>query len=222
MNAMVAKRIMAAFGAFLLCIIVVAIAGRESEERISAIPYFTVEDLTPVWMTDEGSASDSIAMIGEFNLLNQQGKALTADQLSGKISVVNLFLIQCPSLCPRLSAGMMRIQDSVMNDDVQLLSISVTPELDTVEALAKYAEAFNAKSGTWFFLTGEKDEIYDLARDSFRADLDSNDTFLHTESFYLIDGNRKIRGIYNGTLPSDLVRLVEDLRELKKDSQRKS
>ncbi len=222
MNAMVAKRIMAAFGAFLLCIIVVAIAGRESEERISAIPYFTVEDLTPVWMTDEGSASDSIAMIGEFNLLNQQGKALTADQLSGKISVVNFFLIQCPSLCPRLSAGMMRIQDSVMNDDVQLLSISVTPELDTVEALAKYAEAFNAKSGTWFFLTGEKDEIYDLARDSFRADLDSNDTFLHTESFYLIDGNRKIRGIYNGTLPSDLVRLVEDLRELKKDSQRKS
>ena len=185
----------------------------------SSVPYFNGADLTPLWIS-----SDSVDLLvphttGSFSLTNQNGEHVTEQEMENRITVVDFFFTSCPGICPTLSKNMARVQDSLKDlDDILLLSYSVTPEVDSVPVLKKYAEAQGAVDGTWHLLTGDRNSIYDLARTSYFADVDTSaDAFLHTELFYLIDGDRRIRGVYNGTLGTDVVRLVEDIRALEEE-----
>ncbi|MEP7236759.1 MAG: SCO family protein [Ferruginibacter sp.] len=134
---------------------------------------------------------------------NQLGKKVSLNDLKGKILVIDFFFTRCPSICPGLARSMKRLQDSFRNNDsiVQFISISIDPEHDSVPQLRKFADRYNADHDTWWFVTGDKKEIYDFALNELKAglaDAEVDSSFIHTENFFLLDSSRVVRGWYNG------------------------
>lgn len=158
--------------------------------------------------------------IADFSLINQNGKVVTQKDYENKIYVADFFFTTCPTICIAMTDHMVQIQNEILNDDeVMLLSHSVTPEIDSVAQLKKYALEKGVVDRKWNLVTGEKKEIYQLARKSYLAVLDDGDggpyDMIHTENFMLIDKKRQIRGFYDGTNPEDIKTLLEDIKTLK-------
>jgi len=154
--------------------------------------------------------------VGGFSLLSSDSAAITESVVEGKFSVVDFFFTSCTTICPRMSGQFMRIQDKFKdNKDVVLLSFTVDPEHDTPSILKQYAIAQKAIPNKWFFITGEKNSIYDLARNSYFATTlqgDGGDSdFVHSEKLVLVDKKKQIRGFYDGTDPYETKKLMEDL-----------
>jgi protein SCO1/2 len=158
--------------------------------------------------------------IADFSLTNQNGETITQDTYKDKIYVADFFFTTCPTICIAMTDHMLQIQNEIINDDeVMLLSHSVTPEIDSVAQLKKYALEKGVIDRKWNLVTGDKKEIYELARKSYLAVLDDGDggpfDMIHTENFMLIDKKRQIRGFYDGTNPEDIKLLLEDIKTLK-------
>lgn len=181
-----------------------------------ALPLYRDSTLTPEWISADSLEGRSVHNVGLFSLTNQNGEKITQSEMQGNISIVNFFFTRCPSLCPRLTRSMARVQDSLRGvANLQIFSLSVTPDIDSVPVLKAYADANGVQSGRWHLLTGKKSDIYQLAHESFFAGVDTGAAaFLHTETFYLLDAERRIRGVYNGTLGTDMVLLISDVRTL--------
>lgn len=162
--------------------------------------------------------------IADFSLTNQNGETITQEDYTDKIYVADFFFTTCQTICPIMTDHMVDIQKKIENDsEVMLLSHTVTPEIDSVPQLKKYALKKGVNDSKWNLVTGEKKQIYDLARKSYLAVKDSgfDDPYemIHTENFMLIDKKRQIRGFYDGTNPEDIERLLEDIETLKKEYQ---
>lgn len=158
--------------------------------------------------------------IGDFALINQNGDTITQDNYAGKIYVADFFFTTCPSICPIMTKNMATIQDVIETDDeVMLLSHSVTPQIDSVPRLKKYAEDKGVIDAKWNLLTGDKKQIYELARKSYLAVKNDGDggpyDMIHTENFILVDKEKRIRGFYDGTKAEEVEKLLEDLKILK-------
>jgi len=158
--------------------------------------------------------------IGDFALINQNGKTITQEDYEGKIYVADFFFTTCPTICPLMTKNMAEIQDHIIEDDeVLLLSHSVTPEIDSVAQLKKYAEEKGVDDTKWNLVTGDKKQIYELARKSYLAvQTDGNGgpfDMIHTENFILVDKEKRIRGFYDGTKEEEMNKLLEDLAILK-------
>lgn len=142
--------------------------------------------------------------IPKFTFINQKGASVGSEEMKGKITVVDFFFTSCPSICPVMSSEMERVNDMFRDEPkLQILSISIDPTYDTPEILQEYADKHNAKAGKWNFLTGDKSEIYQLAKCGFiLPTLDGMgvpDDFGHSDKFVLIDELGRIRGYYSGT-----------------------
>jgi len=158
---------------------------------------------------------------------NQLGKKVSLNDIRGKVLVINFFFTRCPSICPGLTRSMKRLQDSFVKNDsiVQFISISVDPVNDSVPRLRKYADRFNVNHDTWWFVTGNKEEIYDFAFNELKASLTDTavDTaFLHTENFFLLDSNHIVRGWYNGFDTIKQAQLVRDIPLLMLERDKRS
>ncbi len=192
--------------------------------KTEALPYFHTPDFTPIWTTEK-SQLDTLHSLAKFEFTNQNGQKITQESFRGKIHVANFFFTICPSLCPRLMSNMQEVQKAFKNDkNVLIASYSVTPEIDSVAALRRYATGHGIIDNKWHLLTGNKKQIYETARKSYFADENlgvqkGENDFLHTENFILIDKNLHIRGIYNGTLPLDIQQLIADIKSLEMDQK---
>ena len=160
--------------------------------------------------------------IADFKLINQNGKTITQNDYKDKIYVADFFFTTCQTICPVMTSHMADIQKEILNDnDVMLLSHSVTPEIDTVAQLKKYAIEKGVNDAKWNLVTGDKKQIYELARKSYLAVKDNGDggpfDMIHTENFMLIDKKKQIRGFYDGTNPEDISRLLDDIEILKQE-----
>jgi len=158
--------------------------------------------------------------IADFSFINQNGETITQDNYKNKIYVADFFFTTCQTICPVMTKNMHIIQKEFITDnDVMLLSHSVTPEIDTVAQLKRYAKEKMVNSSKWNLVTGDKKEIYKMARKSYLAVKDDGDggpfDMVHTENFMLIDKERQIRGFYDGTNLEDIERLIEDIKILK-------
>ena len=158
--------------------------------------------------------------IADFSLINQNGKTITQEDYKDKIYVADFFFTTCQTICPIMTDNMYEIQKRIITDDeVMLLSHTVTPEIDTVAQLKRYAKEKGVNASKWNLVTGDKKQIYELARKSYLAVKDNGNggpfDMIHTENFMLIDKERQIRGFYDGTNPEDIERLLDDIKILK-------
>jgi len=158
--------------------------------------------------------------IADFRLVNQNGDTITQENYQDKIYVADFFFTTCQTICPIMTNHMYQIQKQLIADkEVMLLSHTVTPEIDTVAQLKRYAQTKGVNASKWNLVTGDKKQIYELARKSYMAVMDDGDAgpfdMIHTENFMLIDKDRQIRGYYDGTEPEEIERLLEDIKTLK-------
>ena len=157
--------------------------------------------------------------IADFSLKNQNGDIITQADYKDKIYVADFFFTTCQTICPIMTDHMVQIQQKLKDDaEVLLLSHTVMPEVDTVAQLKKYALEKGVKDFKWNLVTGDKKQIYDLARKSYLAAKNvpySPYELIHTENFVLVDKKKRIRGFYDGTLTEDIDRLFHDINVLK-------
>ena len=160
--------------------------------------------------------------IKDFKLINQNGQEITNENYRDKIYVADFFFTTCQAICPIMKENMIILQNQYKNDNqVYMLSHTVTPEIDTKEVLKKYAIEKGIIDTKWNLVTGDKEEIYNLARKSYLVaeDVDESRFFdmIHTENFVLIDPKRRIRGFYDGTDIESIDQLIVDIKILKKE-----
>jgi len=160
--------------------------------------------------------------IANFSLINQNGKTITQEDYKDKIYVADFFFTTCQTICPIMADNMVVIQEELKNDsDIMLLSHSVTPVIDSVAQLKKYAIEKGVNDEKWNLVTGDKKQIYQLARKSYLAVKTSGNgdeyDMIHTENFILVDTKKRIRGFYDGTKPEDIEQLLKDIEILKKE-----
>jgi protein SCO1/2 len=164
-----------------------------------------------------------------FKLKNQFGKEVGLDDLNGKIIVANFFFTSCPSICPKLTRNMKRLQDAFKKTDtiVRFVSFTVDPERDSVQKIKAYGDKFSIDHDTWWMLSGDRKVIYDVALNEFKASIASEgniDTgFIHTEKFFLLDRDKVVRGWYNGLDSVNLGKLIKDvvLLNMERDKKKK-
>jgi protein SCO1/2 len=160
-------------------------------------------------------------IIANFSLTNQNGKTITQADYKDKIYVADFFFTTCQTICPIMTDHMVKIQEELKDDnEFLLLSHTVTPEIDSVSQLKKYAMEKGVDDAKWNLVTGDKKEIYDLARKSYLAAKDvpySENDLVHTENFILVDKKKRIRGFYDGTDPEAIEKLLADIQILKQE-----
>ncbi len=157
--------------------------------------------------------------IPDFTFVNQEGDSVGRADMEGKITIVDFFFTSCPSICPIMSDEMERVNDMFRDEEkVQILSISIDPEFDTPEVLKEYADKHKAQAGKWDFLSGGKEETYQLAKCGFILPaLDGMgvpDDFVHSDKFILVDELGRIRGYYSGTNRDDVDLLMLEAKVL--------
>lgn len=204
----------------------ITIFACETEPKINkktTLPFFNSAKFTPEWISKTSDKYADIHTIPEFKFINQEGEKVTNKTYQGKIYVADFFFTSCPGICPRLAKNMRKLQEVFKDDnDVFLLSHSVTPEKDSISVLKEYAIENKVDSKKWNLVTGNKKEIYEIARNAYFADEDfvktqDKSAFIHTENFILIDKKGRIRGVYNGTLAVEIERILRHIKILKKE-----
>ncbi len=160
----------------------------------------------------------------DFALVDQNGDSMRLADVGPRIIVADFFFTTCPTICPKMTVQMARVQEAFRSEDrLMLLSHSVTPEMDSVPVLAAYAQLHGADPQRWRLLTGDRKQIYALARKSYFAALDEGDggpdDFVHTENFVLVDPQRRLRGFYDGTSATDVDRLIGDIHKLLEEGE---
>ena len=163
--------------------------------------------------------------IADFSFTNQNGKKITQKDYEGKIYVADFFFTTCGSICPKMTTNLAEIQKAIINNPkVMLLSYTVFPEIDSVSILKKYAIKNGVIDSKWNLVTGDKKQIYTMARKSYLAVKlgKPNELYdmVHTENFVLVDSKRRVRGFYDGTKEEDIQRLIEDINFLCSDNQK--
>jgi protein SCO1/2 len=185
------------------------------------MPYYNSADFTPLWLNKTDPQYKTLHIIPPFAFTDQDGRTISQHTTDGKIYVVNFFFTRCSNICPRMTENMHMAADSFAHDNrVLFISHSVTPWYDSVAVLKKYAQAKHITNPNWHLVTGDQQQIYTIARKGYFADAQANiatTQFLHTENFILVDGQRHIRGIYNGTIPFEVNNMVKQIKELEKE-----
>ena len=183
------------------------------------LPVFNPSDFDPKLVDANVRVDNKDHKVKDFNLINQNGESISSINYENKIYVVDFFFTKCPGICPIMTDNMLQIQNEFIdNNDILLLSLSVTPEIDSVDVLKKYAIEKGVNDSKWNITTGSKKHIYNLARKSYFAVVDQGDgglqDFIHTPNFILVDKKKQIRGVYDGTVQKEVSNLIEDIYTL--------
>ncbi|MFM1877227.1 MAG: hypothetical protein RLZZ241_93 [Bacteroidota bacterium] len=192
----------------------------EALQPRKTLPVYQPADFNPELVAPEISHVKRYHHIADFKLINQNGDTITQADYDGKIYIADFFFTTCPTICPVMTNNMAYIQNEILNDhEVLLLSHSVTPDIDSVPRLKSYAIEKGVVDTKWNLVTGDKPQIYNLARKSYLAVKTDGDggpyDMIHTENFILVDKERRIRGTYDGTNKQEMQRLLSDLEILK-------
>lgn len=190
------------------------------------LPVYTPSMVNPemVDSTIQHLANKTQHHIADFAFINQNGKTITQKDYEGKIYVADFFFTTCQSICPMMTDNMEWLQKQIKdNPKVMLLSHSVTPDIDSVAVLKKYAQEKGVIDSKWNLVTGNKKDIYYIARKSYLAVKTGNPSELydmvHTENFVLVDSKRRVRGFYDGTKREEVEKLLEDINFLAEEEK---
>lgn len=183
------------------------------------LPVYNPADVNPELVDSTMQFKSKYHKISDFSFINQNGKTITQKDYEHKIYVADFFFTTCGSICPKMTTNLLEVQKAIINNPkVMLLSHSVMPDIDDVAKLKQYAIKNHVDDRKWNLVTGDKKAIYRMARMSYLAVKQGkpNEMYdmVHTENFVLVDANRQVRGFYDGTKPSEIKRLIEDINFL--------
>ena len=183
------------------------------------LPIFNPADLNPKVVDRSMLNLRKNHKVADFKLINQNGDTITQEHYKNKIYVADFFFTRCQTICPIMTNNIGKLQDLFIDDDaIMFLSLSVTPEIDSIAVLRDYADRKGVIDSKWNVTTGAKKHIYELARKSYFSVIDEGDgglqDFIHTTNFVLIDKKKRIRGIYDGIDDTEIERLIADIRIL--------
>ncbi len=203
--------------AFISAIIVTSFYSALKPPKI--LPVYDPADVNPELVDSTMQHVSRNHRIADFSFVNQNGKTITQKDYEGKIYVADFFFTTCGSICPIMTDNMLTVQEAIKNNPkVMLLSHTVMPEVDNVEVLKKYAVEKGVIDSKWNLVTGDKKEIYSMARKSYLAvklgKPEELYDMVHTENFVLVDSQRRVRGFYDGTDQKEIDRLIEDIQWL--------
>ena len=183
------------------------------------LPIFNPADVNPELVDSTVQHVGKYHTIADFSFTNQNGKTITQKNYEGKIYVADFFFTTCQTICPIMTTNMTEVQKAFSNNpNVMILSHTVTPEIDSVPVLKKYGLEKGVVDSKWNMVTGDKKDIYYIARKSYLAVKTGKPEemydMVHTENFVLVDAKRRVRGFYDGTKKEDVQRLIEDINWL--------
>ncbi|MDQ6528649.1 SCO family protein [Flavobacterium sp. LHD-85] len=186
------------------------------------LPIYNPADVNPELVDSTVQYKSKYHTIADFSFINQNGDTITQKNYEGKIYVADFFFTTCGSICPKMSTNLVDVQKAVLNNPkVMLLSHTVFPEVDSVSVLKAYAIKYGVVDSKWNLVTGDKKEIYTMARKSYLAVKlgrpDQLYDMVHTENFVLVDQKRRVRGFYDGTNKEEVKRLLEDIEFLSQE-----
>jgi protein SCO1 len=189
------------------------------------LPIYNPTDVNPELVDSTVQYVSKYHTISDFSFTNQNGKTITQKEYEGKIYVADFFFTTCGSICPKMTTNLVDVQKAIQNNPkVMLLSHTVFPETDSVPALKAYAEKYGVIDAKWNLVTGDKKDIYTMARKSYLAVKmgrpDQLYDMVHTENFVLVDQKRRVRGFYDGTKKEDVERLIEDINWLSENEKK--
>lgn len=221
------KKIMLAFfkkyklffiGLFVFSVVTIALFYNALKPE-KQLPIFNPADVNPELVDSTVQHVGKYHTIADFSFTNQNGKTITQKDYEGKIYVADFFFTTCQTICPIMTTNMTEVQKAFSNNpNVMILSHTVTPEIDSVPVLKQYALKQNVDDSKWNMVTGDKKDIYYIARKSYLAVKTGKPEemydMVHTENFVLVDTKRRVRGFYDGTKKEDVQRLIEDINWL--------
>ena len=221
------KKIMLAFfkkyklffiGLFVFSVVTIALFYNALKPE-KELPIFNPADVNPELVDSTVQHVGKYHTIADFSFTNQNGKTITQKDYEGKIYVADFFFTTCQTICPIMTTNMTDVQKAFSkNPKVMILSHTVTPEIDSVPVLKQYALKQNVDDSKWNMVTGDKKDIYYIARKSYLAVKTGKPEemydMVHTENFVLVDTKRRVRGFYDGTKKEDVQRLIEDINWL--------
>ena len=183
------------------------------------LPIYNPADVNPELVDSTVQYVAKYHTIADFSFTNQNGKTITQKDYEGKIYVADFFFTTCGSICPIMTTNMIDVQKAFAdNPKVMILSHTVTPEIDSVPVLKKYALEKGVIDSKWNLVTGDKKDIYRIARKSYLAvklgKPEELYDMVHTENFVLVDAERRVRGFYDGTKKEEVKKLIEDIQWL--------
>lgn len=183
------------------------------------LPIYNPADVNPELVDSTVQFVAKYHTIADFSFTNQNGKTITQKDYEGKIYVADFFFTTCGSICPIMTTNMIDVQKAFVNNPkVMILSHTVTPEIDSVPVLKKYALEKGVIDSKWNLVTGDKKDIYSMARKSYLAvklgKPEELYDMVHTENIVLVDAERRVRGFYDGTKKEDIQKLIEDIQWL--------
>lgn len=185
------------------------------------LPYFRGEILDPHWSTDKKNLPNDLRKLPEFEFISQDNEKINLQKLKGKYTIVTFFYARCNGICPMITSNIKNLLPKIENSkDLNILSISINPEVDTIDVLKKFRESYKIENNNWYHLTGDKKTIYQIARDQFSADVkiiqgvENLTDFVHTENIFLLDKDFYLRGIYRAKGTGDLERFLVEYKTL--------
>ena len=203
---------------FIFTLVLITSCNKKEEKPL---PIYNPSNFNPELVDHSLRNKTEYHTVSDFNLINQNGDIITQNYYKNKIYIADFFFTSCRTICPIMTDNMSKIQNIFLkDDDVMLLSLSVTPEIDSISILKGYANDKGVIDSKWNITTGDKKHIYNLARKSYFAVVEQGDgglqDFIHTPNFILVDKKKQIRGIYDGTSIEDIKQIIRDIYTLKK------
>jgi protein SCO1/2 len=202
--------------------VLVLLAMSCTDPKEEKLPIMGRKEISQKEVNGEMVADTVYHQIGDFFFVNQDSLEVTHDTFKDQIYIADFFFTSCPTICPIMKTQMLRVYDEIQNmDDVKILSHTIDPEYDTVALLKDFAERLGVTSDKWHFVTGEKEIIYDAGQRSYMVtaleDSSQPGGFVHSGAFILVDKDRRVRGLYDGTKADQVDRLISELAVLRKE-----
>jgi len=186
------------------------------------LPYLGEPDIVKKVVNGKETEETVYPTIPDFSFTNQDKQTVTQADFKNKIYVADFFFVTCPTICPIMKKNMLTVYKEFKdNPDVKILSHTIDPEHDNPDVLKQYAKDLGVTGTTWQFVTGDREKIYDIGQKHYMVSAmeDSSQAggYIHSGAFVLIDKDRHIRGMYDGTTEEGTAKLKEDLKILLKE-----
>jgi protein SCO1/2 len=199
--------------------VIACTSSTENANSSATLPYLGRHDYVEKTVNEQTVVDTLYHKVADFQFVDQDSSIITPSTFEDKIYVTDFFFTSCPTICPVMKTQMLRVYEAYKDiDEVALLSHTIDPQYDTVALLHDYAERLGVSSDKWHFVTGEKDKIYEMGLKSYMVtameDEEEPGGFIHSGAFILVDKEKHIRGMYDGTQPDQVDLLIKDIKKL--------